>query len=69
VTGEALIDLVLTSDGDLRGHPGGGPYNVTRALARVISRDPLGNVSARADARGGDLPARFDTFCLGTLGL
>ena len=35
VTGEALIDLVLARDGGLAGHPGGGPYNVARALGRL----------------------------------
>jgi fructokinase len=35
VTGEALIDLVLASDGSLVGHPGGGPYNVARTLGRL----------------------------------
>ena len=35
VTGEALIDLVLAPDGGLAGHPGGGPYNVARAIGRL----------------------------------
>jgi fructokinase len=35
VTGEALIDLVLTQGGDLAGHPGGGPYNVARTIGRL----------------------------------
>jgi fructokinase len=35
VTGEALIDLVLARDGTLEGHPGGGPYNVARTIARL----------------------------------
>jgi fructokinase len=35
VTGEALIDLVLSRDGTLVGHPGGGPYNVARTLGRL----------------------------------
>jgi fructokinase len=35
VTGEALVDLVLGNDGSLSGHPGGGPYNVARTIARL----------------------------------
>jgi fructokinase len=35
VTGEALVDLVLRHDGSLSGHPGGGPYNVARTIARL----------------------------------
>ena len=35
VTGEALVDLVLARDGSLRGHPGGGPYNVARTIGRL----------------------------------
>jgi fructokinase len=35
VCGEALIDLVLARDGALVGHPGGGPYNVARAIGRL----------------------------------
>jgi fructokinase len=35
VTGEALVDLVLGHDGSLSGHPGGGPYNVARTIARL----------------------------------
>jgi fructokinase len=35
VTGEALIDLVLARDGNLDGHPGGGPYNVARTIGRL----------------------------------
>jgi fructokinase len=35
VTGEALIDLVLRRNGDLAGHPGGGPYNVARTIGRL----------------------------------
>src|SRR4051812_9002262 len=52
VTGEALIDLVLTPGGGVRAHPGGGPYNVARTIARLdrpvaylgrISLDPFGD--------------------------
>ena len=35
VAGEALFDLVLAPDGSLVGHPGGGPYNVARTIARL----------------------------------
>jgi fructokinase len=35
VAGEALMDLVLHSDGSLMGHPGGGPYNVARTVGRL----------------------------------
>lgn len=46
VTGEALVDLVLAPDGGIAGHPGGGPYNVARAIARLEQRVAyLGRVS------------------------
>jgi fructokinase len=36
VGGEALYDLVLQgADDDLRGHPGGGPYNTARTIGRL----------------------------------
>lgn len=36
VAGEALYDLVLQGDGDnLRGHPGGGPFNTARTIGRL----------------------------------
>jgi fructokinase len=35
VAGEALVDLVTGSDGELRGHPGGGPFNVARTIGRL----------------------------------
>ena len=35
VTGEALVDLVVTPEGAVAAHPGGGPYNVARTLARL----------------------------------
>jgi fructokinase len=79
VTGEALIDLVLTSDGDLRGHPGGGPYNVARTIARLaqpvvylgrISRDPLGDRLRRQLACDGvDLSGVVATEALTTLAM
>ena len=51
VGGEALVDLVLAGDADLRPHLGGGPYNVARTLGRLerpvwylgrLSRDRFG---------------------------
>jgi fructokinase len=36
VAGEALIDLVLHGESDdLRGHPGGGPFNTARTIGRL----------------------------------
>jgi fructokinase len=35
VAGEALVDLVPGADGALRPHPGGGPFNTARTLARL----------------------------------
>lgn len=35
VVGEALIDLLPTTDGRLRVAPGGGPYNAARTLGRL----------------------------------
>jgi fructokinase len=35
VTGEALIDLIVAADGTETPHPGGGPYNAARTLARL----------------------------------
>ena len=35
VAGEALIDLIPTPAGDLGIHPGGGPFNTARWLARL----------------------------------
>jgi fructokinase len=79
VAGEALVDLVLTSDGDLRGHPGGGPYNVARTIARLaqpvvylgrISADPLGDLlRRRLESDGVDLSAVVATDSLTTLAM
>src|SRR6186997_1774005 len=33
--GEALVDLVPHAAGELRAHPGGGPYNTARTLGRL----------------------------------
>src|ERR1700712_2545182 len=35
VGGEALVDLVPHEAGELRAHPGGGPYNTARTLGRL----------------------------------
>jgi fructokinase len=35
VAGEALIDLLVSADGAISAVPGGGPFNVARALARL----------------------------------
>lgn len=35
VAGEALFDLVLGEDGSVRAHPGGGPFNAARTIARL----------------------------------
>jgi fructokinase len=62
VAGEALVDLVLDETDRLIGHPGGGPYNVARTLARLeqptrylgrISTDRLGSrLRAELEADG-----------------
>jgi fructokinase len=38
VIGEALIDLVVSRDGDVAARPGGGPYNTARSIARLGAR-------------------------------
>jgi fructokinase len=35
VAGEALFDLVLAEDGSVAAHPGGGPFNAARTIARL----------------------------------
>jgi fructokinase len=35
VAGESLVDLLVAPDGRVQAVPGGGPYNVARALARL----------------------------------
>jgi fructokinase len=53
VAGEGLVDLVVRADGTVTATPGGGPYNVARALGRLgatvsflgrISTDPFGRM-------------------------
>jgi fructokinase len=39
VGGEALYDLVVDGSEDLRGHPGGGPFNTARTIGRL--RQPV----------------------------
>jgi fructokinase len=52
VTGEALVDLVLAADGSIGGHPGGGPYNVARTVARLEQpASYLGRISDDAFGR------------------
>jgi fructokinase len=56
VAGEALVDLVLDDSAEVRAHPGGGPFNVSRTIARLeqpvcylgrISSDRLGSLLLR----------------------
>src|SRR5258708_2024046 len=35
VAGEALIDLVVDSDGKVSAKPGGGPFNTARTIGRL----------------------------------
>ncbi len=53
VVGEALIDLVVSPDGQVDARPGGSPYNAARSLARLgvettflgrLARDGLGRL-------------------------
>ena len=46
VCGEALIDVIQTSDGIQHTAPGGGPFNTARALARLgVPTSFLGRIS------------------------
>lgn len=38
VGGESLIDLIVQPDGSVSAHPGGGPYNAARTVARLGGR-------------------------------
>ncbi len=59
VTGEALIDLVVRPDGNLAGHPGGGPYTVARTVGRLEQPVAyLGRISG--DAFGARLRAELE---------
>jgi fructokinase len=62
VAGEALYDLVIDDAGALTGHPGGGPFNTARTLARLgqpvaflgrLSTDRLGATHERMLAEDG----------------
>ena len=65
VAGESLVDLLVRPDGSVEATPGGGPYNVARALARLgvavafvgrLSNDRFGRIlRARLVADGVDL--------------
>ena len=65
VAGESLVDLLVRPDGSVEATPGGGPYNVARALARLgvpvafvgrLSEDRFGRIlRGRLDADGVDL--------------
>jgi fructokinase len=35
VAGEALIDMLVSDAGEISAHPGGGPFNVARTVARL----------------------------------
>jgi fructokinase len=57
VAGESLVDLLVDREGEVVAHPGGGPFNVARGLARLgapcaflgaISKDPFGVMLRRA---------------------
>ncbi len=64
VTGEALVDLVLAADGSIGAHPGGGPYNVARTIARLEQPvSYLGRVSE--DAFGRRLRAELEADGVG----
>jgi len=54
VCGEALIDMIHNGDGTQRAAPGGGPFNTSRALARLgVPTAFLGHLSS--DEFGKDL--------------
>ncbi len=65
VAGESLVDLLVRRDGGVTATPGGGPFNVARALGRLgqpvtflgrLSTDPFGRLlRARLVADGVDL--------------
>lgn len=66
VAGESLVDLVVRRDGTVTATPGGGPYNVARALGRLgasasflgrISTDPFGRILRAGLAADGVDPA------------
>src|SRR5258708_20936053 len=59
VIGEALIDLVIDHDGDIRALPGGGPFNTARTIGRLgLAPGYIGRLSA--DSCGRTLQARLE---------
>jgi fructokinase len=66
VTGEALIDLVAGTGGQITARPGGGPFNTARTIGRLglspvflgrLSADRFGRVLRAALAADGVTPA------------
>jgi fructokinase len=54
VAGEALIDVIVDRSGSVTAHPGGGPFNVARTVARLGAECQfLGRIAG--DAFGGRL--------------
>jgi fructokinase len=62
VTGEALFDLVIDSDGHIAAQPGGGPFNTARTMGRLglapaflgrLSRDGFGRMLRASLGRDG----------------
>jgi len=52
VTGEALIDLVIDPDGEIRALPGGGPFNTARTIGRLgLAPGYIGPLSADSFGR------------------
>ncbi len=59
VAGEALVDLIVATDGGLTANPGGGPYNAARTISRLGGRSAfLGRLST--DHFGRDLRAHLE---------
>lgn len=59
VIGEALIDLVIDRDGQIRALPGGGPFNTARTIGRLgLASGYVGRLSA--DSFGRILRARLE---------
>src|SRR5688572_33238220 len=79
VGGEALVDLVPHGTGELRAHPGGGPYNTARTLGRLeqdvhylgcLSDDGFGaRLRAQLEADGVKLDTVVETALPTTLAL
>jgi fructokinase len=51
VAGEALYDLVVDSSEEVRAHPGGGPFNTARTIARL--EQPVGYLGRLSTDRFG----------------